>query len=251
MSWTCGRVPAAAVVSALVADDVVFNSAFNRDSFLGAIDKCVKKIPDGPQRVLGLASTIAPKCRVVYFPIDVPPPSPEALPDCAAAAGTEGAAAPARASAPAAALGPTVDAVPAPAPCDGEAEAAWKRQRCGDGTALLAGRDGDGGGGGSGGGGEDAGAGGSAAGVGPGPALEGAPHAPPGVGADVAPGVPVAARSRRLRIAWNHRWEFDKNPAEFFSALQFLHDKHQDFEVVVMGTYLCTSQGAGGLCACV
>ena len=60
------------VLSALVADDVVFNSVWNRDSFLQSIDGLMKRIPDGPQRVLGLADAIAPKCRVVYFPVDVP-----------------------------------------------------------------------------------------------------------------------------------------------------------------------------------
>jgi hypothetical protein len=39
----------------------------------------------------------------------------------------------------------------------------------------------------------------------------------------------------RLRLAWNHRWEYDKAPDVFFDALRELHDKGDDFEVVVLG----------------
>ncbi|MEM9568611.1 MAG: DUF3524 domain-containing protein [Cyanobacteria bacterium P01_E01_bin.34] len=38
-----------------------------------------------------------------------------------------------------------------------------------------------------------------------------------------------------LRIVWNQRWEYDKNPAEFFQALYTLVDKDVSFEVVVAG----------------
>ncbi len=37
-----------------------------------------------------------------------------------------------------------------------------------------------------------------------------------------------------LRIVWNHRWEYDKAPATFFSALERLEKRH-DFRLVVMG----------------
>ena len=40
-------------------------------------------------------------------------------------------------------------------------------------------------------------------------------------------GVPV--------ILWNHRWEFDKNPGEFFRALTILAGEGLDFQVVVLG----------------
>ncbi|OQX96077.1 glycosyl transferase family 1 [candidate division KSB1 bacterium 4572_119] len=36
-------------------------------------------------------------------------------------------------------------------------------------------------------------------------------------------------------ILWNHRWEFDKNPADFFNALYVMADKGLDFEVAVLG----------------
>ena len=36
-------------------------------------------------------------------------------------------------------------------------------------------------------------------------------------------------------ILWNHRWEYDKNPREFFQALYILQDKNIDFEVAVLG----------------
>ena len=37
------------------------------------------------------------------------------------------------------------------------------------------------------------------------------------------------------RILWNHRWEYDKNPEDFFAALYALADAGLDFEVVVLG----------------
>lgn len=36
-------------------------------------------------------------------------------------------------------------------------------------------------------------------------------------------------------ILWNHRWEYDKNPEEFFEILFALKDKEIDFNLVVLG----------------
>ncbi|MCK4503686.1 MAG: DUF3524 domain-containing protein [Desulfuromonadales bacterium] len=36
-------------------------------------------------------------------------------------------------------------------------------------------------------------------------------------------------------IIWNHRWEYDKNPSEFFRALYALQEQNIDFEVAVLG----------------
>ena len=36
-------------------------------------------------------------------------------------------------------------------------------------------------------------------------------------------------------IVWNQRWEYDKNPAEFFAALYRLIDEGYDFRVVLLG----------------
>ena len=36
-------------------------------------------------------------------------------------------------------------------------------------------------------------------------------------------------------ILWNHRWEYDKNPEEFFQALYLLQEEGLAFEVVVLG----------------
>jgi hypothetical protein len=46
---------------------------------------------------------------------------------------------------------------------------------------------------------------------------------------------PPPPAGRRLRIAWNHRWEYDKRPAAFFLALRELADAGADFDVVVLG----------------
>ncbi len=37
------------------------------------------------------------------------------------------------------------------------------------------------------------------------------------------------------RIVWNHRWEYDKNPEDFFAALEALSERGIDFELAVMG----------------
>ena len=36
-------------------------------------------------------------------------------------------------------------------------------------------------------------------------------------------------------IVWNHRWEYDKNPDEFFAALEVLAGRGRDFDVALLG----------------
>jgi glycosyltransferase involved in cell wall biosynthesis len=57
------------ILSALVADDVVFNSRYNMTSFLGGIDAFFALQPDHRPRKESLRKQIEPKSRVLYFPI--------------------------------------------------------------------------------------------------------------------------------------------------------------------------------------
>lgn len=56
---------------------------------------------------------------------------------------------------------------------------------------------------------------------------------------DVAP----LTRGRSCRVIWPHRWEHDKNPEEFFSAVMALAGEGLDFEVVVAGQSFRETEG--------
>jgi glycosyltransferase involved in cell wall biosynthesis len=43
------------------------------------------------------------------------------------------------------------------------------------------------------------------------------------------------AGGRRPLVLWNHRWEYDKNPEEFFRVLRILASRGLDFDVALLG----------------
>jgi glycosyltransferase involved in cell wall biosynthesis len=43
------------------------------------------------------------------------------------------------------------------------------------------------------------------------------------------------AGGRRPLVVWNHRWEYDKNPEEFFRVLRILASRGLDFDVALLG----------------
>ncbi len=42
-------------------------------------------------------------------------------------------------------------------------------------------------------------------------------------------------QNKKPLILWNHRWEYDKNPKDFFEALYLIQEKKLDFKVVILG----------------
>lgn len=42
-------------------------------------------------------------------------------------------------------------------------------------------------------------------------------------------------KSEKPLILWNHRWEYDKNPADFFKALHILAEREINFELAILG----------------
>ncbi|XP_059611207.1 glycosyltransferase-like domain-containing protein 1-like [Phlebotomus argentipes] len=55
------------IMSCLAADDIVFNSFFNRSSFLDNINPVLKIQPD--LKLKAIREKIEPKCEVIYFPV--------------------------------------------------------------------------------------------------------------------------------------------------------------------------------------
>jgi glycosyltransferase involved in cell wall biosynthesis len=51
---------------------------------------------------------------------------------------------------------------------------------------------------------------------------------------DFQPTAPESKQGIPL-VLWNHRWEYDKNPEAFFSALYILQDEGYDFNVAILG----------------
>ncbi len=39
-------------------------------------------------------------------------------------------------------------------------------------------------------------------------------------------------------LLWNHRWEYDKNPRDFFRALFILNEQGYDFNVAILAKYM-------------
>ena len=50
-----------------------------------------------------------------------------------------------------------------------------------------------------------------------------------------APALPTAERAKPYVVLWNHRWEWDKNPEEFFEALHDVSARGVDFRLAVAG----------------
>ena len=42
-------------------------------------------------------------------------------------------------------------------------------------------------------------------------------------------------KSGPLRLLWNHRWDYDKQPERFIATMRKLHEKGLDFELVLLG----------------
>jgi glycosyltransferase involved in cell wall biosynthesis len=65
----------AQILSCMVADEIYFNSDFNRTSFLNKVDSFIRKIPEQQLRTSNLSQQFETKSRVLYFPLTILPPS--------------------------------------------------------------------------------------------------------------------------------------------------------------------------------
>jgi len=215
----------AQVLSALVADRVAFNSAFNRDSFLDSVDQLLHRQPT-EQRVRGLASVIRAKCCVLYFPVRLidEQAATSAQPLIDTVQSMRAHTADSTASRPLsadvggvqpAAMRPEDDRPPSEhseqhdlddesAPSEGDpttvAEGVLRatgQASSSSSSALL-------------------------------PLKRG--REPSG-----SPSPAAREAARPLWVLWNHRWEYDKQPELFFSTLLDLCAAGEDFRVVVLG----------------
>ena len=55
----------------LAADVILFNSAFNQESFLSSIRSFLNSMPDYKPGI-SIIDEVRPKCKVLYFPISFP-----------------------------------------------------------------------------------------------------------------------------------------------------------------------------------
>jgi len=47
----------------------------------------------------------------------------------------------------------------------------------------------------------------------------------------------TAIKNKKPIILWNHRWEYDKNPKEFFTVLKEIKSKNIEFQLIVLGEH--------------
>ena len=58
------------ILTSLVADKCVFNSNYNKTSFLENINTYLKLIPDNRHKI-NVKQDLEPKCSVIYFPVNL------------------------------------------------------------------------------------------------------------------------------------------------------------------------------------
>eukprot|EP00117_Sycon_ciliatum_P009203 scpid68672/ scgid0253/ Glycosyltransferase-like domain-containing protein 1 len=202
----------AQITSSLVADLVVFNSRFNRDSFLDNVEPHLKLMPD--MQVKGVRKMIESKCHVLYYPLQLEKLSLAAAEfrsdstGASAATGAESEVAGATAGSkclvtsdacteqmgkPASTL-PTADTAAAPPslpPPDHQVTSSEAPESSSITTMSEC-------------------------------------------SSDVSQSN-AASKYRPLHIIWPHRWEHDKNPEVLFAALKVLVTEGQKFCVSIIG----------------
>ena len=58
------------ILTSLVADKNIFNSDYNKTTFLDNINSFLKQMPDYPVKI-NIKTDLEPKCCVTYFPINI------------------------------------------------------------------------------------------------------------------------------------------------------------------------------------
>lgn len=213
------------VLTAVAADVVAWNSCFNRDSFLEAIPQLLGLIPDKAQRppAAELQARIRAKSVVAYFPVQLPPTPPAASSSAGSGAGRElaagssaerhtsdAAAGACRLDDPAVAASAAAAVTSAAAPmltdgCPSEHSSSRHATASSAGTTE--------------------GAAVAAAAV----------PLPASISISISPSTSPFPPVAPLVIAWNHRWEYDKQPEVLFETLRSLHEAVADFRLVLLG----------------
>lgn len=199
------------IASALAADVMVFNSHYHRDAYFAALPRFLRRMPEHvpkwvPAALEPKARVLYPGCRLPRPQAELPPAEPESRPDPKAAdeSGAPAAVPPpvTREFRPGPGATARLQAALAEEPAPGAAQAAPPDPATPAAVPATSGAA---------------------------PRRERSGARRPDAESD------AAQRAAAPLVIWNHRWEFDKQPAVFFAALRQAQEAGVAFRVALLG----------------